>query len=333
MPSEEQEFYKTVGTNTVIGYASVGEGFDEENKTNEIISKNISENNNGSSRWGVLENKRFYGVQTSTNKLLPGIYGCDRHSSLGWYFIKKKNETDSLVTLPDSASAEIIDEITEFHKIRTKFKKLGFLYKRGILLWGPPGSGKTTTIQLLIKKVITEMNGVAVYVASPRIAAGCLELLRDIEPSRQVIMIMEDLDSLVTEYGDAGFLSLLDGETQIDNIIFIATTNYPEKLDKRFVDRPSRFDTVKFIGMPNSASREKYLISKDPTLTNNELKLFVEKTRGFSVAHLRELIILTRVFGRNLEESIAKLELMTSRHPTSDDDPSKNKIGFSGLSK
>lgn len=320
-----KEFYDTVGA-----AATAGGGIERRSRRSseepeiEMFGKPTE-----ISRWGVLNNITFYGVPASSDRLLPGVYTCHHSSSMGYYFSKKSNETDTLLMLPDNASEEVIAEIEEFQGLRPAFKRLGFLYKRGILLFGPPGSGKTTTIQLLIKKVIHEMGGIALYVDEPHTAAECLQLLRQIEPNRQVVMIMEDLDSLVKQYDESGFLSLLDGENQVDNIIFIGTTNYPERLDRRFVDRPSRFDTVKFIGMPNAASRKAFFEYKDPSLTESEVAEFVAGTKGFSVAHLRELVVLTRAFGKPVQEAIARLENMTKRHPTSDDDPSTHKkIGF-----
>lgn len=321
MAESEKDFYATVGSEAPNhgGYAQLD--YHGDDVTEGATLKDVS-------RWGVINNSQYYGVPASASKMDPGVYTCHHSSQMGYYMSKKRNDTDTLLQLPDNASQEVIDEIAEFQTKRPDFDRLGLLYKRGILLYGPPGSGKTTTIQLLIRKVINEMGGVALYADHPSVAAECLQLLRQIEPKRQVVMLLEDLDALVREYGESGYLSLLDGEHQVDNIIFIGTTNYPEKLDKRFVDRPSRFDTVKFIGMPNAASRELFFKTKDPTITKKELKFFVESTSGFSIAHLREMVVLTRAFGRDPELAIARLEAMTKRHPTSDDDPGKKKIGF-----
>ena len=57
-------------------------------------------------------------------------------------------------------------------------------------------------------------------------------------------------------YAESEYLSLLDGENQIGNVVYVATTNYPEKLDKRFTDRPSRFDVVQKISMPNEDGKK-----------------------------------------------------------------------------
>jgi ATP-dependent 26S proteasome regulatory subunit len=53
-------------------------------------------------------------------------------------------------------------------------------------------------------------------------------------------------------------LSVLDGENQVDKVLNIATTNYPEKLDRRLVGRPRRFDRLIYIDMPNHVVRREY---------------------------------------------------------------------------
>lgn len=149
-----------------------------------------------------------------------------------------------------------------------------------------------------------------------------------IEPNRPVVAIMEDLDALIQRYGEHEYLALLDGEAQVDRIVFIATTNYPEKLDRRFCDRPSRFDTVQYIGMPSREARKAYLKAKEPSLDVKELKIWVEATDGFSLAHLKELIVAVKCLGQPFGKALARLEGMRVVRPTSEDEPTKKMTGF-----
>lgn len=270
----------------------------------------------------------FWRIGESHDKLPSGVYRCAHSNSIGAHFVRVKNETDKLIVFPDSESTRILEEIRRFQGMKAKFQEHGFLHKRGVLMWGPPGSGKTTTLQLLIKLMVQEHNGVAVLVEHPQLATSCLQMLRAIEPERQIIGIMEDLDALVERNGESEYLALLDGESQVDNVVYVATTNYPERLDARFVDRPSRFDTIRYIGMPGKEARGAYFDAKVPDLGNDELDSYVAASEGYSVAHMRELIILTRCFGVSLPEAKARLDKTRKVRPSSDREPDAPAFGF-----
>lgn len=283
----------------------------------------------GVSRWAE-RGDCFYGVGETRAALPPGLYRTVEMPHIGPALLKQRVETDSLLELPDDAGSAIISEFETFWKIADKFRARGFLHKRGFLLWGPPGSGKTSTIQLLIKRLITEQQGVVLFLDVPGLAAACLQMARKIEPKRPMIAIMEDMDALVRKFGEQEYLALLDGEAQVDNICFLASTNYPEYLDKRFVDRPSRFDTIRYIGMPAAAARRLYLSTKEPSLQGDELDEWVARSDGFSIAHLKEMIIAVKCFDQPLEKVVERLEQMQQRKPTSEDSPERAYAGFIG---
>jgi SpoVK/Ycf46/Vps4 family AAA+-type ATPase len=187
----------------------------------------------------------------------------------------------------------------------------------------------------MMTTIIKRYKGIIVIVEDPDIASGCLSMVRKNEPERPLITILEDLDALVERWGEAGYLNLLDGSEQINNVIHIGTTNYPERLDKRFVDRPSRFDTVKKIGMPGREARQQYFHSKlhDKGLkwwNEKELDRWTKMAEGFSVAHMREMIICVCCLGQDIEAVVKKLDKMHSRKPTSDSDPDGPPMGFVG---
>lgn len=287
------------------------------------------QNNQGFRSWAQSDNT-FYGVSESHKVLPVGIYRCGLSSTIGPVFFKQIISTDELMVLPDSASEAVLKEIVHFRKLKENFQKYGYLHKRGILLWGPPGSGKTATINLLTNLIVEKENGIAIISENPYHTAQCLQLFRRIESSRPAVVILEDLDALIERFGENEHLSLLDGESQVDNIVFVATTNYPERLDKRFVDRPSRFDTIKYIGMPSTEARRFYLKSKLIDVDNKIIEDFIRKSDGFSVAHLRELVILTQCFGHDSNDAISRLKTMIQNIPASDKAPESSGFGFTG---
>lgn len=236
---------------------------------------------------------------TSTIESLPA--GCYKIESAGQVliFAPKKVITDDLLRLPDSKSDEVIEEVEIFWTLKHLFDKYGFSHKRGFLLWGPPGSGKTCTIAQIIDKMV-KAGGIVLLADHPNSLSNMLSKFRQIEPDRPLVVIWEDIDTIIDNYGESEVLSVLDGESQVDNVVFIATTNYPEKLDGRIVNRPSRFDRIVKIDMPNEGARRMYLeakVGKNLIVMEEDDKGqtiavdLVAQTKGLSIAHLRELII------------------------------------------
>lgn len=270
-----------------------------------------------SARCWAQSGDAFFPVSEVVQELPPGAYRC-RDSNRGPYLEKMPIEIDSLLTLPDSAVETLLAEFKKFWTLRENFSARGFTFKRGLLMWGPPGSGKTSAIWQMTQELVRLHRGVVIFIENPHLATVCIGLLRRIEPDRPMITIMEDLDALVGQHGDHGFLALLDGETQISNVVHVATTNYPEYLDKRFVDRPSRFDTIMRVGMPSAHARRVYFQAKEPSIDAKTLERWVQRTDDYSIAHLREVIIATKCFDQPEEAVFERLDGMRQQKMESD---------------
>lgn len=278
-------------------------------------------------RWSQADDV-FWPASETRETLEPAFYRFEEAPNIGPCLHRSTISTDGLIHLPDTVGERVIGEFKTFWGLGENFAERGFLHKRGILLWGPPGSGKTTSLMLMAREIVEHHHGIVVQIDNPWLASVCLGFIRKIEPDRPIVAIMEDLDALVQRHGENNFLSLLDGETQVDRIVYVATCNYPERLDRRFVDRPSRFDTIEYIGMPSAAARRVYLLAKEPALEADEIDDWVNKTEGFSVAHLRELVILVRCFGRPLKVAISRLEGMRVSRPNSEQAPDRVSFGI-----
>lgn len=279
--------------------------------------------------WATFQGNNYIPCEESAYILPSGQYSIEHSNNHGVFFKKRTVNLDDLLILPDSAVEDVINQIEDFWTKEQHFRDLGFLWKRGVMLWGPPGSGKTSALQLLSARII-ERGGISVYVGNPELAAHGLEMMRQIEPNRPLVVMLEDIDAILYRYGEAELLALLDGELQIDNVVFIATTNYPEKLDKRIKNRPSRFDYIKKVGMPSADARDIYLSHKNPRLKANaeERTDWVAKTKGFSIAHLKELIVSVEVFGISVDEAVQRLRYMSEVNISSDDSDDTTSFGF-----
>ena len=260
-----------------------------------------------------------------THKTLQsGIYALEYINNIGTIFQPHSFPTDDLIRLPDSRSDEVINEIEHFWTLDKVFKEYGYAHKRGFLLFGPQGSGKTSTLAVVARNIV-KRGGLALYITNPDLATNILPQFREVEPNRPIVVIIEDIDAVIEQRGESEMLQLLDGDRSISHICFIATTNYPERLDHRVINRPSRFDRVVKIDVPSPESRAVYLRSRLPKMAVPEVDRWVKLTDGFSIAHLKELIVSVFCFENPIEQEVERLKIM-SRPPKSSD--GKGSVGF-----
>jgi hypothetical protein len=277
--------------------------------------------------WGEVEAGLFAPFYSSGPRLPAGTYGCMMRHDHGICLQRIQSENDELILLPDSVSAELIDEARRFWLAKDEFRKRGFLHKRGFLLMGPAGSGKTSIINQVSEYVLKELGGVILLVTDPARAELALAALRRVEPERAVLVVIEDIDAMLGEGQEERLLSFLDGKTQIDHVLFIATTNYPERLDQRLRARPSRFDRVQVIGAPSVAVRRAYLEKRLPDLPPAELDRWIELSEGFTIAHLKELILAVQCLGADLMQTAERLRAnLTDKHTS--ENFTRSRLGF-----
>lgn len=240
-----------------------------------------------------------------------GIYEIDNDNA-GWYLSRVKFPSDSLLRLPGMPIDFILDQIKVFWEREQLFTQTGLLHKRGILMYGPAGCGKTSIIRLLCDDIV-KRDGIVIMVTNCRLAENALGGIRQIEPRRPILTIIEDIETFMGNSDESSsaraLLALLDGETQVNHIVHLATTNKPEQLEDRVVKRPGRFDLVVGLNHPVYEARYAYLknLLKDH-VSEKELKEMAEQTEGLGLAHLRELVVASYCLGLSREETLARLK-------------------------
>jgi AAA+ superfamily predicted ATPase len=265
--------------------------------------------------WGTLQDEEFVPAFKSVDKVPAGIYEIVWNRSLSQHTLKKQPfKTDELYQLPSYEIQDILKDIQNFWDRKDKYKEYNFVHKRGILMYGEPGCGKSGIIQLISKQLI-ENDGIIINIKDQEDIDYFMDFIatfRKIESDRPLIVLLEDIDSIAGEnsHSTSRLLNILDGVKQIEDVVYIATTNYPEKLQDRITNRPSRFDRRYKVELPNDEIRDAYIRHKltDEDLTNVDIKEWVKRTEGMSLSHLKEVVISTIVMGREFEEVMDNLE-------------------------
>ena len=265
--------------------------------------------------WGTLQDEEFVPSFKSVDQVPSGIYEIQYNRSVSQITLKKQPfKTDELYQLPSYEIQDILKDIQDFWDRRDKYREYNFVHKRGILMYGEPGCGKSGIIQLIAKQLI-ENNGIIINIKDQDDVDFFIDFIatfRKIEPNRPLIVLLEDLDSIAGEsnYSTSKLLNILDGVKQIEDVVYIATTNYPEKLQERITNRPSRFDRRYKVELPNEEIREAYIRHKlkEDDLQKVDIQEWVKRTEGMSLSHLKEVVISTIVMGREFEEVMDNLE-------------------------
>jgi AAA+ superfamily predicted ATPase len=281
-------------------------------------------------QWKVALAGVYEACGTTHRQLPAGAYGCNLNQYGEPQLLAKDLQVDDLIDFAQSLPAQILSEIENFWSLGETFKRYGYLHRRGYLLYGPQGSGKSSVVHQVVHRII-KAGHVAVFCEHPGFLTRNMELFRKIEPDRPVVCVFEDIDAIIEMHGDSEVLQWLDGSHQINKVINIATTNYPERLDRRIVSRPRRFDRIIKIEAPTAEIREAYLAKKLPELCEKaELSRWVELTDGLSFAALAELVISVACLGNSLEETIRVLRGLDDQHPNSREFDKAGAMGFAG---
>jgi SpoVK/Ycf46/Vps4 family AAA+-type ATPase len=261
------------------------------------------------SLWSTPNNRTFYPVASTQDTLPPDLY--DIGVANGQIMFSRMNySTDELIRFEESQIEKVLNEIDAFWGREDMFKEFGMAHRRGVLLYGPPGSGKSCTIKLIVNDVI-DRGGIAINFRDPTSFTLGMRVFREIQPDTPVVAIMEDVEVIARHGSDV--LNILDGLERFEKIVFLATTNYPEELEPRIKNRPSRFDRRYKIDHPGDKSRRMYiefLQAKSDKIEKIDVDRWVKDTSGMSIAHIKELFISTRLFSYDYDDALKELRSM-----------------------
>ncbi|XPT02771.1 hypothetical protein M3J09_011881 [Ascochyta lentis] len=221
-----------------------------------------------------------------------------------WTSVSGASWTD--VILSPAKKQNLIDDVQGFFDNQTLYAEFAVPWKRGVILHGVPGNGKTVSIKALMASLYIRPDPIpSLYVKSFETNCQTQQYaIRQIfQKARSVapcLLIFEDLDSLVGDDIRSYFLNEVDGLESNDGILMIGSTNHLDKLDPAISKRPSRFDRKYHFRIPEEEERRLYTEYWRKKLLKNETVEFPEElcsviaklSEGFSFAYLKELFVM-----------------------------------------
>jgi hypothetical protein len=167
--------------------------------------------------------------------------------------------------IPHQRAREELDFIAASIRDREMLKAEGLTIKRGLLLSGPPGDGKSTAIECFVNSIAGEAS--IIIVEAVEHIRAVYHLAQALAPA---VVILEDLDlmtksrqnpyaSVAKDDVTGELLQVLSGGSAYSDIVTIATTNHPEAIDEALAKRAGRFDAHVRMGYPSDEEKQRIL--------------------------------------------------------------------------
>jgi hypothetical protein len=240
----------------------------------------------------------------------------------------------SFATIPQVAREQIVLRAGELDAIEEHtigisacaeaLRAAGHHVKRGLLLFGPPGTGKTHTISYLLGRMTGRTT---VILAGPAVAAvgQAGTIARSLQPATIVI---EDVDLIAMDRGFPGgehnallfqLLNEMDGLADDADVLFILTTNRADLLEPALAARPGRIDQAVELALPDAPARRALLeLYIGEAVDGREGDRLVERTEGAAPAFIKELARRATLVRMRVERAGSELSVMEAAHQAMD---------------
>lgn len=268
---------------------------------------------------------------------------------LGKLFVTKDDFMEALKSISPSALREVFIEVPDIHwddigglenlketlieavewplTHTADFKRIGIHPSKGILLFGPPGTGKT----MLSKAVATESKANFISVKGSEILSKWFgeserkiaEIFKKAKQASPCIIFFDEIDAIAPTRGSAAgeprvvermvntLLSEMDGLEELRGVVVIGATNRPDLMDPALL-RPGRFDEVVLVPPPDEKARLDILKVhvKNMALEGDvKIKELAKKTKGYSGADIEALCRKSGMIALHEDINISKISL------------------------
>lgn len=211
-------------------------------------------------------------------------------------FHSRPSVTSDDVVLPSATLEMVRRQVVGVAQHRDRLLAARQHLKRGLLLYGPPGVGKTHTVRYLVSELddltIVELSGDAL-----RLISLACSVARTLQPA---MIVVEDVDLIAEDRGQYPgqhpllfqLLNEMDGLAQDADVVFLLTTNRADLLEPALAARPGRVDQAVLLELPDVEGRRRLFDLYRGALSVDESRLdsVLERTDGVTASFLKELL-------------------------------------------
>ncbi|CCH31644.1 AAA family ATPase [Actinosynnema sp. NPDC047251] len=224
------------------------------------------------------------------------VFGVSEHrgNELLSFLPRPALDADAVV-LPDGVLESIERHVVGIAEHSERLRAAGQHLKRGLLLHGPPGTGKTHTVRYLMSRM-ADCTVILLTGPAMRLISQAAALARRLQPA---LLVVEDVDLVAMDrgYSPSGnpmlfaLLEAMDGVGADADVTFVLTTNRVEELERALADRPGRVDLAVEVPRPDAAGRRRLLeLYGRGVDLRADLVPVVAATEGVTASFIKELL-------------------------------------------